>query len=552
MKNSFDFGRTKVLVVDDQRAFQITLKGMLTNLGITDCHFVESSEAAIRTCRSSSFDIVLADYNLGHGKNGRQLLESLRDQKLLSANAIFFIVSGENARGVVLGAIEREPDDYLIKPFSLRQLAARLERAHNKHMELGHIYTALHAGDIEKAIESCKQLIKAGSRYSSLCVKLLSDLYRRIGKLDSSEAILRQALKARDTIWARVSLGHTLNLTDRSNEVVDLVAPVLKQSPLMVEAKDCLAEAYWNIDEGEKALKILRNAAEMSPYMEERQSRLAMVAREQDEFLIAQEAYKQIFDLSQRAQEKNTEHLCNYIRSTVEAALRTDNPLAARRLETEASNALMRARQDSQFKGFDFQNYEDLVNANKWAHKGELLKAKKLYYKATEHYDNQTPDSELPSDFISESLSTVSMIGELDEAQRLLSMAEQLDSNNPFLKSAIYQQQDETTGLEARHSTFQMHNRNGMEAYDSGDFHRAIEEFELALQLAPTNTGAALNLIQTLLKSLSESKRLNIQQLKHCKELFKYVDGVRLPAQHVGRRKELWQQCQQIERTKRH
>lgn len=551
MKTSFDFARAKVLVVDDQRAFQITLKGMLTNLGIKESRFVESSDSAIRACRSISYDIVLADYNLGPGKNGRQLLETLRDQNLLAPNAIFFIISGENTRGVVLGAIEREPDDYLIKPFSLRQLAARLERAYSKHMELAEVYTALHTGETDRAIQSCKQLIQAQSRYSSLCVKLLADLYRRADDYEKSESILRQALQSRDTIWARVSLGHTLNKIKRPAEVVELVSPVIKQNPLIVEAQDCLAEAFWQLSKGDKALHMLKKATAMSPYTEERQSRLAKVARAQEEYQTAHEAYKQIFDLSQRAQEKKVEHLCNYVRSTVEASLQTENQYTARRLETEASNAMMRARQDSQYNGFDFQNYENLVNANKWAHKGELLKAKKLYYKATERYDNQTTESELPTNFLPESLNTVSLIGELDEAKKLLAIAEEIDSDNPFLQSTIEQQYDEASGLAARNGTFQQHNQQGMEAYEAGNYRTAIEEFELALQLAPTNTGAALNLIQTLLKNLSESRKLLRGQLARCKDLFKYVDGVRLPSQHVSRRKELWQQLQQIERSKR-
>lgn len=551
MKHSPNFGQAKVLIIDDQRAFQITLKGMLTNLGVKDVKFVESSDAAIRACRSFDFDIVLADYNLGPGKNGRQLLEALRDEKLLTPSAIFFIVSGENARGVVLGAIEREPDDYLVKPFSLRQLSARLERALSKRAALGEIYAALHAGDTPLAITNCKSVIEQKGRYSSLCIKLLADLYRRNGELSASEEILRKALKARDTVWARVSLGHTLNRAQRADEVVDIVKPVIKNTPLVVEAQDCLAEAYWTLGESEKALQLLRRAAEMSPYMEERQSRLAEVARDQNEFLVAQEAYKQIFDLSQRAQEKNTEHLCNYVRSTVEASIHTEAPNTARRLETEAINTLSRARQDSQFNGFDFQSYETLINANKWAQRGDLIKAKKLYYKATERYDNKTAESTLPVDFIADGLSTVSLIGELDEAIKLLERAEQLDSKNPFIISTIKQQHDKGTGLAARDETFQIHNRQGMAAYDQSNYAKAIEEFELALKIAPTNTGAALNLIQSLLKSISSSKKVPLGQLKRCRDLFKLVEGVRLPHQHTGRRRELLRQLQQLERKKR-
>ncbi|WP_087505180.1 tetratricopeptide repeat-containing response regulator [Neiella marina] len=548
MKSNIDFKRTKILIVDDQRAFQVTLKGMLVNLGIKDIHFVESSEAAIRACRSTKFDIVLADYNLGPGRNGQQLLEILREQKYLSPAAVFFIISGESTRGIVLGALEREPDDYLVKPFSLKQLANRLERAYSKHLELGPVYNAVYGDDLPQAIAECEKLLAENSRYSGLCKKMLAEFHRRTGNPQHSEKILRETLEQRDLIWARVSLGHTLNDCSRHEEAITTVAPILKSSPLTVEAHDCIAEAYIGLGDEARALEMLKKAAELSPFRPERQEKLAQLALSNEEYLLANDAFRQVYDQSRRAIERNTEHLCNYVRSTVEASLNSDDERASGRLESEAFSTLMRARQDSQFNGFDFQNYEDLINAAKFARKGDLLKAKKLYYKATERYDESSHESQLPTDFITESLATVSMIGELEEAQKVLAKAEQLDSSNPFLKATIAHQQDETTGLQSRHDTFQQHSKAGMTAYDQDDFKTAIEEFEQALQIAPTNTGAALNLIQTLLKRLSESKKMSPGQLRRCEELFKSVDGVRLPAQHRSRKNELWGQFQQLKR----
>ncbi|MCM2680853.1 tetratricopeptide repeat-containing response regulator [Echinimonas agarilytica] len=547
MNPKLDFERAKVLIVDDQRAFQVTLKGMLLNLGMKDIQFVESSDAAIRACRAKAFDIVLADYNLGHGKNGRQLLDTLREKRLLAPHTIFFIISGEATRGVVLGALEREPDDYMVKPFSLRQLSSRLQRAATKHQEMREVFSALHNDDIDLAIETCESLLKASSRYSSICIKILAEQHRLAGNLDTSEKLLRDILESRDILWARVSLGHTLNKASRHNEVLDLLGPVMKQNPLVVEAQDCLAEAYQAMDEGDKALRILRNATTISPFTSERQLKLANLARRQEEYLIAQEAFKQVFDLSQRAIEKNTEHMCNYVRATIEAALDTSDEQLAKRLETEVFNTLMRARQDAQYNGFDFQNYEDLVNAHKYASRGDLLRAKKLYYKATERYDNKSEETELPFDFLNESLNTVALIGELEEAQKLLNKAKESDTVNPFLLSTVVAHSDASTGVEALNTQFQVHSRQGMKAYDEAQYGKAIEEFEVALQVAPTNTGAALNLAQTLLKNLAEQKKPSKAQIKRCEELFRLVDKVRLPSQHRNRRKDLWQQLQQIQ-----
>ena len=547
MNTSIDFKDAKVLIVDDQRAFHITLKGMLLNMGVKDTQFVESADAAIRACRSNSFDIILADYNLGPGKNGQQLLEALRTARYISPNTIFFIISGESTRIVVLGALEREPDDYLVKPFSLKQLATRLKRSYIKHQELAHLYTAIYNRDLDTGITLCKQYIADDSRYKALCTKILSELYRRTGEVEKSEQILRAILEQRDLVWARVQMGHTLNAAKRPKEAIEIVKPVLKMSPLTVEAKDCLADAYVSIDDHVKALEMLCRAADTSPFRPERQVKLAEMALRNDEFTIAQEAFKQVFEQSRKADEGKIEHLCNYIRSAMDASIREDDPNKAKRLESEAFNSLMRARQDGQYQGFDFKNFSDLVSATALAHKGELIRAKKLYYKATESYDHESEDNQMPEEFLPEGLKTSSIIGELEEANLILERAQKLNPTNPFLKSAITLEQSQESGLQRRHETFQIHNKAGMEAYDKNEYMNAITEFEQALRLAPTNTGAALNLIQTLLKNLQSSKKLSTGQIKRCEDLFKLVDVVRLPPQHRARRKDLWSQFQQIQ-----
>ncbi len=63
------------------------MKAMLINIGISRITYANSAEEARRRCQKETFDIYLLDYELGVGENGRQLLESLRDQKLIPPRA---------------------------------------------------------------------------------------------------------------------------------------------------------------------------------------------------------------------------------------------------------------------------------------------------------------------------------------------------------------------------------------------------------------------------------------------------------------------------------
>ena len=82
-------------------------------------------------------------YEVITGENGRQLLEHLRESKLLPPLAVVFIVSGDNSRSMVLSALESEPDDYMMKPFSQDQLRVRLLRALQRKQSLAGVFKAL-------------------------------------------------------------------------------------------------------------------------------------------------------------------------------------------------------------------------------------------------------------------------------------------------------------------------------------------------------------------------------------------------------------------------
>ena len=103
------FRKQRVLLVDDQRSFQIMMKAMLLNLGFTKIVILSSAEEARRRCQKEIYDIYLIDYNLGMGENGRQLLEELREQHKLPPEAVVFIISGDNSRSMVLSALESGP-----------------------------------------------------------------------------------------------------------------------------------------------------------------------------------------------------------------------------------------------------------------------------------------------------------------------------------------------------------------------------------------------------------------------------------------------------------
>ena len=101
----------------------------------------------------------MCDYNLGKGKDGKQVLEEARFGKFLSSNTVFIIVTAETTLEMVMGALEYQPNNYLSKPFTKNDLTKRLNRAMEIKMEHRTIETAFEKEDFQETLRLCEEKI---------------------------------------------------------------------------------------------------------------------------------------------------------------------------------------------------------------------------------------------------------------------------------------------------------------------------------------------------------------------------------------------------------
>jgi DNA-binding response OmpR family regulator len=126
----------RVLVVEDEADIAGLIKHALERGGDAQVSIVGSGDAAIRTVSETQPDLLILDLNLPV-LSGLEVCRILRSRAATSRLPILMLTArtGENDRvtGLDLGA-----DDYVTKPFSLRELSARvralLRRAQNAPM----------------------------------------------------------------------------------------------------------------------------------------------------------------------------------------------------------------------------------------------------------------------------------------------------------------------------------------------------------------------------------------------------------------------------------
>jgi two-component system KDP operon response regulator KdpE len=120
-----------VLVVDDESPLRKALRGSLSASGFI-VEEARSGEEAVNAVQQASFDVVLLDMNMP-GMGGLEACKRIRD---LRPNAGIVMVTVRDAEDDKVSALESGADDYVTKPFQLRELIARL-RAVLRRTQLG-------------------------------------------------------------------------------------------------------------------------------------------------------------------------------------------------------------------------------------------------------------------------------------------------------------------------------------------------------------------------------------------------------------------------------
>lgn len=111
----------RVLLVDDDAAIRRALRTSLNELGFQTTE-ARRGEEAIQLVRSANFDVVLLDLQMP-GLGGLKTLASLRS---LAPRLPILMVTVQDAEEQKVEALEHGADDYIVKPFGIRECIARI------------------------------------------------------------------------------------------------------------------------------------------------------------------------------------------------------------------------------------------------------------------------------------------------------------------------------------------------------------------------------------------------------------------------------------------
>ena len=172
----------KILLVEDNKSIIKGLEYAFAQNGYS-CEYCLSLDEAVRKA-PFNYDVAVLDIMLPDG-NGFDLFKKIRRYSDL---LVIFLTAVDDEDSVVNG-LELGADDYITKPFSTRELIARIKRVANKNSKKNIITVSGVTLDLDKSavFENGKQLELTALEY-----KLLSLLMQNVGKVVTRELIFEK------------------------------------------------------------------------------------------------------------------------------------------------------------------------------------------------------------------------------------------------------------------------------------------------------------------------------------------------------------------------
>jgi len=146
-----------ILVVDDDASVRRALHTTLRTLGFSISE-ASNGEEALQLARATRHDVILLDINMP-GMDGLETCRQLR--RILPRSSIFMLTVRDTEEDKV-NALDAGADDYVTKPFHIRELTARIRASFRRLHVLENKHTTIRIGDIELD-PARRQVFKAGS-----------------------------------------------------------------------------------------------------------------------------------------------------------------------------------------------------------------------------------------------------------------------------------------------------------------------------------------------------------------------------------------------------
>lgn len=497
-----------ILIIDEQALAQNYLRYTLEKLGYSQVHFTDKAQAALAMCKERQFDLIICSFNLQQGKDGYQLYEELKVRRLQKLSTGFIFISAETDPSLVYSVLELQPDEFLAKPYTMRDLQMRIERVLKRKQELRPIYHWLENGRADRALQQLDHMLAQGQtpKLVPVLLRFKGDLLLELADFAKAQQFFQSVLAVQPFGWARIGLVKAL----QGNGETELANAQMQQLEMRGESKlfvlEQLAEQEFRANEFDAAQQHLEQATQLAPRNLYRQQKLLQLSRLNHDYERQYKTARDMLKFARFSMYEQPDLYLNLARACIDFAVSVDEDGETNRLSKQANECLTNLR--NQFPDIDVKQQQLVIQARLQYLKDHKDKAQKML----EELANQ----DVHIDNIEDALDKAKALHEVGLTQLSKSWFDRISQfcqqqqTDPYLQS--YLQQERAERAELTTAPRELNNIAVMH-FQHGNWQAAQAAFSHAFRLLPKNTGIALNLLQSVLMAPQNSPQPEKQAL---------------------------------------
>lgn len=504
---------TKVLIVDDQALAKGYMKYSLEELGFGDITYVDEINLALTTLRRHRFDLIICDYNLKREQDGYYFYDEIKTNGELSLSTAFVFISADTSSDLVQSIIELQPDDFLAKPFTVKDLDRRLSRVLARKKALNDVYLCIDKHQYLQALVEVETFLgnPKHSDFFPLALNIKGEMLAACGDFQQAKDFYLAILKMQTFSWAQLGLVKSYLHLNEDGPAEKLILRLAFKSDSQLAAYDLLTALQIKQNDFDTALDCVLMATDISPRSIRRHKTALNLSRITHNYEAQFEAAKKIVRFAKNSIYDKPENYLNVARAGIDYAMTTEASDTGRLIK-QAKEYVRQLKQA--FPKVDVHEQMKVVDARIMCLEDEKDNALALLNKLHEKgWDNEGVDALLDKAKIFHD------VGLHERSQAVLQQIENRCKDDPEQNEIFlyYINQEKHEKCEIKFSSKDLNN-TAVEYFQKGDIENAMKVFTQAFTIMPKNTSIALNLMQVISSKAKKSGVINPSNpvLKKC------------------------------------
>jgi tetratricopeptide (TPR) repeat protein len=530
--------RIRILIIDNVVSAKKHLTSPLEQIGFRDIQYVESTSRALLAIEKLPFDLIICAYSIQTEHDGLYFYEQLLQLKLLHSKTGFIFTSTTTSFEIIQSIVDLPPDDFIAKPVDTQKVERRIHRVYKKKQRLSPTCEFIGQQKYNSALTEIDKVLSSQSNRElfPIALKTKGDVLLLSQRYSDAGAFFTSMLKVQALGWAEVGFIKCLIALDQDDEAEKKIINLACKKETKTIGYELLAMLHVKHNKFNEALESALMATESSPKNFKRQNTARLLAKLSHDHETEFEITKRMLTFAKKTVKESPELYKNAVRAGIDYAM-TAEPKQLHDIMNATKQFLTQLK-----KNYAIEEHVEEV---------KVMQARILYLqneneKALDIVENFSRDNSLMLDeALIDKAKALHEIGLKDDAialydvlearaQQRISCSDGQLSDVSLLSALISKEKREKQRIQLNPKDL---NKEGIQAFNTGNFGKAFEIFSQASALMPKNTAIALNLLHVISKlqmstaiselslhvsrniNVLEQKKLNFEQSQKYKKL---------------------------------